>query len=167
MATNEKPVYTGIDKIDHFNQRHLQNEERERAMRMMLEEQAREAAELEEVNQFSSKEMTRRTQASIGNPMESVPKEDSKIFKSTSVGSTKVGFTSFGVAALLAAMATEQLGRTVSRNPASKRTGKVRPHDGKVKRSTLTREDFPSRQAWRAHQREQKKAQDKGQLYDY
>lgn len=142
MATNEKPVYTGIDKIDHFNQRHFEDAERERMVKIMLEEQAREAAELEQ---------------------QEVELERSK---KVILGGSPRGFTSFGVAALLAAMATEQLGRTVSRNPASKRTGKVRPHDGRVKRSTLTREDFPSRQAWRAHQREQEKAQRQGQLYD-
>lgn len=47
--------------------------------------------------------------------------------------------------------------------PYRKRTGK--PHDGRVKKSDLIREDFPSRQAWRAHQREQDKAHRQGVLY--
>lgn len=72
---------------------------------------------------------------------------------------------SAGVVALLASMAVEQMSTTMSRNAASKRTGTVTPHDGRVKRSNLTREDFPSRQAWRAHQREQEKADKKGLLY--
>lgn len=139
MATNEKPPYTGIDKIDHFNQRHFQNEERERAMQMLLEEQAREAAELEqqEVNLDRTK--------TVGH-----------------IGGSVRGFGSYGVAALLAAMAAENMSMVVARGKSSR----GQPHDGRVKRSTLTREDFPSRQAWRAHKREQEKAQGQGRLYD-
>lgn len=138
MATTEKPPYTGIDKIDHFNQRHFQNEERERAMQVLLEEQAREAAELEqqEVNLDRTK--------TVGH-----------------IGGSVRGLRSYGVAALLAAMAVENMTMNVARGKSH-----GRPHDGRVKRSTLTREDFPSRQAWRAHQREQEKAQGQGRLYD-
>ena len=140
MATNERPQYTGIDKIDHFNQRQFQNEERERAMKMLLEEQAREAAELEK-----QQEVDLERTKSVGY-----------------IGGSLSGHRSYGVAALLAAMAMDNMSMTVSRG----KTSRGKPHDGRVKRSTLTREDFPSRQAWRAHQREQEKAQNRGQLYD-
>lgn len=139
MATNEKPDYTGIDKIDHLKQYKFEETERNRAMRMFLEEQ-RQEQEIE------------------------TPKEETKITKTASLGTTRP-FGSAGVVALLAAMAAEQMSTTMSRNAASKRTGTVTPHDGRVKRSNLTREDFPSRQAWRAHQREQEKADKKGLLY--
>lgn len=139
MSTIEKQTYTGIDKIDHFNQRHFQNEERERAMKMLLEEQAQEAAELEEKE--TNLERTKKVAL---------------------VGSAGIGLRSYGVAALLAAMAAENMSMAVARGKSSR----VRPYDGQVKRSTLTREDFPSRQAWRAHKREQEKAQSQGKLYD-
>lgn len=139
MATNEKPIYTGIDKVDHFNQREFQNTERERAMKMMLEEQLRE----EQLREAA----------------EPVLENEVKVIKAASIGST-IALHSHGVAALLAAMAVENTSMNIARGKSSR--GK--PHDGKVKRSTLTREDFPSRQAWRAHQREQEKAERQGHL---
>ena len=138
MATTEKPPYTGIDKIDHFNQRHFQNEERERAMQMLLEEQQSQA-EAKDLAQ------TRHTHGGNGS-MQVVSKKHMSV----------------GVAALLAAIATED--RFMSN--ASYRGLRGKPYDPSVKRSNLTREDFPSRQAWRAHQREQEKAERKGLLYD-
>lgn len=146
MATTEKPPYTGIDKIDHFNQRHFQNEERERAMQMLLEEQQREAEAIEKAEQ-EAKDLSRTRHTHGGNgSMQVVSKKHMSV----------------GVAALLAAIATED--RFMSN--ASYRGLRGKPYDPSVKRSNLTREDFPSRQAWRAHQREQEKAERKGLLYD-
>lgn len=157
MATTEGlfPKHTGIDKLDHMNQKwqEMQNPPIQQLSEQFKEMEANVPLTIQELEKLKADEEYERQQElrPIGRSAKSV---------------ALVGRGSSGVAMLLAALAMEKM--TIGSIPIGRR-GKVinqTAYDGKVKRSTLTREDFPSRQAWRAHQREQEKAGGQGRLYD-